>query len=941
MTVEVQVSTARRFLRMLNVALKAVRMYGLGHQRSREQCDLAWAELEKAVLESSPEGLLLGVAGGQLLVNGEKVEASLAERGFAQSLTAAGVASLEFSSQATREDFQKFVDVLATAGPKSGPVSEQLGSALAGTGIRMNQFRYVAEDASRPQHHETDELTGVTTSRGAGSTGRGEGNAGVSGSGGISGTFSETLLGLVAGKSAGEGSGQNLGSAFWNDPVKWLQMLASSDTGGGAARGTVGGESGAGTAEAHDAAPLTTETLLKDEEVIGLLQVLGKLGRASASSAGGAGTVAISVEVNREISGIPPAARVSLQQALLALSQSGPRRASDSHLLVELAEHLAIRHALNQFQRGDVQVSNVRGMLARMGEEVRNLRQLLGLHEGKMRKAGLAFESAADLLDQQFWAAVPESGKRSVLLSADAWCIPAMNVRQYVQELRGRGEVKLAGEILQAYAACVRSTDGEVRKKTASGLRELAEVYTHEAPSRQDLAFALKQLGEQLSREQEAEARTALSATFLKLGKLAIERRSYVAVMQVAVVLDAIHDRVPLVAKDLKPRLGLENRVADFIEHVLTAPKPDPFRDEPLITDALVALLERMQDVATDVLAARMPRCVRVEERERLVELTGRLGPKTLDRLKEKFATKPATEGIDAAGLLSRMEPALVVEQPQKIRTLPLATQWTLIQQIVVAGASESADLLAGLLENVDVRLRSVVVEEIGLAAAAEARGAVESLVARLLSLAGGDKESAGRALVQLKAIEALGRLRAPAAVALLKKLVETKQVWRWQHPHELRLVAAQALAKIDPAWTRRALSSNDLNDEEFRLGPLDMPSGSAWTRNRRYRRVALDRPLWGAVVTPNGDVAVEVKSLSLGGGQAECKQTLPPGLDADLVMKPGRVLGLPIPVGSIQSKILLRYRRPQLIGFDFIEMDFEDRWKLRRLLVGLLPKVS
>jgi len=69
-----------------------------------------------------------------------------------------------------------------------------------------------------------------------------------------------------------------------------------------------------------------------------------------------------------------------------------------------------------------------------------------------------------------------------------------------------------------------------------------------------------------------------------------------------------------------------------------------------------------------------------------------------------------------------------------------------------------------------------------------------------LLRMAQMEKSENG--LEQLKAIEAVGRLRVQNAVPILRKILEAKNVFRWQYPSEVRIVAAQALAKIDPvAW--------------------------------------------------------------------------------------------------------------------------------------------
>ncbi len=172
----------------------------------------------------------------------------------------------------------------------------------------------------------------------------------------------------------------------------------------------------------------------------------------------------------QKLASLPQNARVTLRQALARIAAETPSARVDETLLLRVAEDLAIRFAIERFQRGEVRVNAVRQMLEKMGHELETLRKLLKAREDKMTRAGLAVESHADILDRPFWAAVPESGKRAVLTSSEAWCIPPRNVRQYVEELLGRGEAQSAGDILLKYAACVKNKDAEARKKAAIGL---------------------------------------------------------------------------------------------------------------------------------------------------------------------------------------------------------------------------------------------------------------------------------------------------------------------------------------------------------------------------------------------------------------------------------------------------------------------------------------
>ena len=137
---------------------------------------------------------------------------------------------------------------------------------------------------------------------------------------------------------------------------------------------------------------------------------------------------------------------------------------------MKAAEHMAIRFALERFQKGEVKVNAVHQMLEHMSRQMDTLRQILRIQEDKMSKAGILVESHADILDRMFWAEVPEAGKKSVLLSSEAPCVPPRNVRQFVEELLERGDKDTAGAILRNYFNCLDAKEAEPRRKTAIGI---------------------------------------------------------------------------------------------------------------------------------------------------------------------------------------------------------------------------------------------------------------------------------------------------------------------------------------------------------------------------------------------------------------------------------------------------------------------------------------
>src|SRR5205823_8188216 len=119
----------------------------------------------------------------------------------------------------------------------------------------------------------------------------------------------------------------------------------------------------------------------------------------------------------------------------------------------------------------------VHQMMEHMSQQMDTLRQILRIQEEKMNKAGILVESHADILDRMFWAEVPEAGKKSVLLSNEAPCVPPRNIRQFVEVLLERGDKQTAAEILQNYYSCLESKDPESRRHTAIGLSQLADLF--------------------------------------------------------------------------------------------------------------------------------------------------------------------------------------------------------------------------------------------------------------------------------------------------------------------------------------------------------------------------------------------------------------------------------------------------------------------------------
>jgi hypothetical protein len=139
MKTDPNIVSGRAFVRSLNMLLKFARLYGHEHVRTMEHLDVAWRELRSAIPVGTDRGLLMGASGSQLLLDGAPLEGAPAEKQFAQLLSSAGLASVQFFPCVTREELGRFARAFPTGKAKPTELALQLKSALAGAhGIRIN-----------------------------------------------------------------------------------------------------------------------------------------------------------------------------------------------------------------------------------------------------------------------------------------------------------------------------------------------------------------------------------------------------------------------------------------------------------------------------------------------------------------------------------------------------------------------------------------------------------------------------------------------------------------------------------------------------------------------------------------------------------------------------------------------------------------------------------
>src|SRR5260221_1049815 len=360
------------------------------------------------------------------------------------------------------------------------------------------------------------------------------------------------------------------------------------------------------------------------------------------------------------LSALPVRAQYTLQQALAGLAAQAPTEKADTPMLLKLAEHVAIRFALDSYERGELRVNAVKQLLDRMNSEIEALRKILGTQEQMMSQAGLQVESYTELLDQEFWAQVPEESKQEVLCSDEWWCVPPRNVRGFLEEMLRRGELKTVNEILMKYAGCIGLEAPEARRTTAIGLGELAELYGSGDGSA--LIEAIRRVGNQLAAEREPELQTLVSAAFVRLSQEAASKRCYPAMQQALASLESVEAQRPGSTQSLRPRIGAEDRIPEFVEESIRTGH---------VADGLLDILTLMPKATVHYVMNRFGHSGFREDCDLLTTIVRNLGDDATQRLLETLQTAPATEAAEAIGLVTQLSP----ENVEKILPARLS-QW-------------------------------------------------------------------------------------------------------------------------------------------------------------------------------------------------------------------------------------------------------------------------
>ena len=212
--------------------------------------------------------------------------------------------------------------------------------------------------------------------------------------------------------------------------------------------------------------------------------------------------------------------------------------------------------------------------------------------------------------------------------------------------------------------------------------------------------------------------------------------------------------------------------------------------------------------------------------------------------------------------------------QPQRLAkaSLPrvlLGWDWSLqdlavselSRQPVPALRTQAARIFLSILNEAHLFVVPSMIDQIALA------GEI-SAIPQLMAVASGDVEQLRDMFIRIKAVEALGRMRASEAADLMRNMVRQRDGLTYAEPAGLRAAAEEALALMEAhPESERLLAAQEAVHK----------AGGSFSVPRRYMRVLLPTPFSAKIAAPHEGTA-KVRSIALGGAGLETSMHLDVG---------------------------------------------------------------
>ncbi len=633
-------------------------------------------------------------------------------------------------------------------------------------------------------------------------------------------------------------------------------------------------------------------------------------------------------------SALADAERRTLTQLVRAMSRAVPRETEPvERYLARLAESLLIETVTAQILARHISATEVHGIFRNLSDAVALALSSLGdpgehihtednvptalVHAARALLPNMSKDDSGgaavyiETLHERFWEELPAREKAALLRGPDAWCVPVAVVTRHLERLldagrscHGDAPVREPRIVLVNYARALEAEQARARLTAAGGLAEMlplvAQLWSDASPVELDRMAVRSLIAEEIP------AIAGVSVALVeKLASQAAHRGDFAEFERILAAIEAApRDAEHSHLSELAARLSDDANWSAMVNASLTVGRLDP---------ALPRLLRRAPEGLIEDLGARLAAPTGLDALPAMARLVTAAGEAVLGVLESHLADPRRQRAGTAIKLLAATEPQRLVDSLP--RTLP-GWDWNL-QDLAVAeltrhNAAKKAEGIArafvAVLPEAHPLVAPMMLDEIGLAGESNA-------VPLLCEIAAGNLEALRDVFIRIKAIEALGRLRAASAADLLRTLLRQRAGLVHTEPAGLRAAAEEALALIENRPASARVRAARATAEKASI---------TFARPRRYTRIPLDRPFTARIASPVA-AAARVSSISLGGAFLESSQHLAVGDHIRVDIRAG--------LRRIHSTAVVRNVSPAGGGVEFLKMPDVDRERLRRII--------
>jgi len=614
------------------------------------------------------------------------------------------------------------------------------------------------------------------------------------------------------------------------------------------------------------------------------------------------------------------ASRDTVRMLLTSVSQYGPNGGERPQpYLLRLSESLIFEFLTAEFSTGALTPAVIRPTFQRMAQAIEESGRYAGPHASQHLSAfatAWVQEKHLEQLVEKFWMELPPREKSAVMRGGDVWCVPVSVLRQTLGQLAHTGadaQRREARSIVLNYARRLTHPDAAARRSVAAGLNELTAIIESLWPNQlpEDLS-----LGALNALENEAIPETgALLAAFVEtLARIAVNRADYAGFEGILTGLErpptgGEHDQLMAA---LSQRLVAQDRWLLLVDAALANRALDPVLPRLLQRDP-ERLLDRLTLLLTEPRGAEM-----IPAMARLLRT---IGVPVLNLLETRLYEARRQRVSAAIRMLSAADPERLL---RGIARALGSWEWNL-QDLAIselsrpsnsACAQSAAFVFSAIIADAHPLVVPMMIDQIGLAQETTA-------VPQLMEIAAGEHDILRDQFVRIKAIEALGRMRATEAAELLRQLAEGREGLAFAEPAGLRSAAEEALSLIENR------PSSNRTRATFEAAAQ---ASASYVIPRRYLRIPLESPL-RAHIDGNQAGLARVKTISLGGAYLASPKKLNVGDSIHLEVRSG--------LRKINFTAIVRNVGPDGGGVEFVHMKDEDRDKLFKLVQRHMPGSS